>query len=212
MAAADDVARALHGATLPPEPWSSAVLCILAETPAGLCVLVERRPQGPSFFGGHLGFPGGRMEPGDADALATALRETEEEIGVPAADLEILGPLAHVRDPLGRPVTCFVAQLRGGAKPHPASPKEVDEILLVPVESLLRPGAGAGSWRATGYEARMLPGDERIVQYWHLEGARPTVLWGFTAGLVATLLNKAWGWQPPVPPRVVDSWESLRPA
>jgi 8-oxo-dGTP pyrophosphatase MutT (NUDIX family) len=210
-AAARDVELALRGATLPPEPWSSAVLCILAQSPAGLCVLLERRPPGPSFFGGHLSFPGGRREPGDADALATALRETGEEVGVAAADLDVLGPLAHVRDPLGRPVTCFVALLRPRARPRAASPGEVEEVLLVPVESLLQPGAGTGPWRALGYEARMLPGDERIVQYWPLDGTPPAVLWGFTAGLVAALLNRVWGWQPPSAPRVVASWDELRP-
>ncbi|MBI2076800.1 MAG: CoA pyrophosphatase [Euryarchaeota archaeon] len=202
-------------------PGASAVLAPLVPTPSGLFVLLERRPLGRSFFSGHLGFPGGRIEAQDPSPLSAALRETREEIGIGADAIEILGHLDDSKDPFGRRVSCFVGVVpeAAAAKALPA-PDEVDEILLAPLDHLREPlhaprlptHGPVGAYSVTGYESRALPSQGRVVHYWNLQrGARDATLWGFTAGLVALLLERVYGWTLPRPPRVVDRWEDLQP-
>jgi len=209
----EDVRRAARPADEARRPWAS-VLCLLGATEEGPGLVLERRPAG-GFFGGHLSFPGGKVEEDDADGLAAALRETEEEIGVASRDVEVLGLLAEATDPRGHAVACFAAALRGDLPDRPASPREVEETLLVPASSLLRPGSippRRGLYVATAYEGRLWPPEEKLVQYWSLEGAEArAMLWGFTAGLVSVLLHDAVGWQPPAAPRIVDRWQDLLP-
>ncbi len=88
------------------------------------------------IHGGQLGLPGGRPEPGDADFLATALRETEEEVGLAAADVEVLAAL----DPLetvqtGWRVHPFLGRVPGD-HPWRPQPTEVAALLTPSVELL----------------------------------------------------------------------------
>jgi len=71
----------------------AAVLVPLVERPEGLTVLLTRRSDHLQDHAGQISFPGGRVEPGDADALATALREAEEEIGLARALVTPIGRL-----------------------------------------------------------------------------------------------------------------------
>lgn len=71
----------------------ASVLIPLLRTPAELRVLLTRRSDGLSNHAGQFAFPGGRPEPADRDAAHTALREAEEEVGLPAALVELLGEL-----------------------------------------------------------------------------------------------------------------------
>ncbi len=70
------------------------------------------------------------------------------------------------------------------------------------------------AYRAMSYESRTLPSQERLVQYWRLRavhGVREATLWGFTGGLVAALLHRAYGWEPPSAPRIVEAWDEFLP-
>ena len=82
-----------------PDPLSrfekAAVMVPLAERPEGLAVLLERRSPALRQSPGEVGFPGGRLEAGE-DALAAALRELEEELGIAAAEVRLLGPLRRL--------------------------------------------------------------------------------------------------------------------
>src|SRR5437899_12160912 len=99
----DDVRRAL--ASRPPARVDgevgrrAAVALVLRDGPSGVELLFIRRAEHPEDpWSGQMAFPGGRAEPGDPDLRATAVRETEEEIGVDLAlEAEYLGVLDEAR-------------------------------------------------------------------------------------------------------------------
>ncbi len=72
---------------------SAAVLVPLIDRPAGMTVLLTQRTEHLTDHAGQISFPGGRTEPHDRDAVETALRETEEEIGLARAQIEVVGCL-----------------------------------------------------------------------------------------------------------------------
>lgn len=89
----------------------AAVLVGLVPRPDGLHVLLTRRQEGMTHHGGQVSFPGGRIDAGDSDAVAAAVRETQEEIGVSASQVRPLGrvePLATVSEYLVQPVVARV--------------------------------------------------------------------------------------------------------
>ena len=69
----------------------AAVLVALVERGNGLQVLLTRRTEHLRDHAGQISFPGGRAEEGDAGPAATALREAEEEVGLPHAHVEVIG-------------------------------------------------------------------------------------------------------------------------
>ena len=84
-------------------PTAAAVLIALVMRADGLQVLLTQRTAHLREHAGQISFPGGRSEPEDADAVATALRETEEEIGLMRQHIEVIGQL-----PVYTTVTSFV--------------------------------------------------------------------------------------------------------
>ncbi|MCC9595836.1 MULTISPECIES: CoA pyrophosphatase [unclassified Rubrivivax] len=72
---------------------AAAVLVAIVEREAGATVLLTRRAEHLRDHAGQISFPGGRVEPGDADAAATALREAEEEVGLARARVDVIGHL-----------------------------------------------------------------------------------------------------------------------
>jgi 8-oxo-dGTP pyrophosphatase MutT (NUDIX family) len=123
----------------------AAVALILREASAGLELLFIHRAEHPSDpWSGQMAFPGGRCEDGDGNLLATAVRETLEEIGV---DLdrsgERLGALDELRAisrmrPVDLAIAPFVFRLREDVTPR-LSP-EVDSVLWLGLDELLGPG------------------------------------------------------------------------
>lgn len=97
-------------------------------------VLLELRPRSLRRHGGEYSFPGGRPEPHDAGLLATALRETREEIGVPAEAVELIGPLTTM-PVLTSPhrLHPFLGVVAAGTALSP-DPIEVDEVLAAPLD------------------------------------------------------------------------------
>ncbi|HET8607997.1 MAG TPA: CoA pyrophosphatase [Gaiellaceae bacterium] len=112
-----------------PTPIASAVLVPVYRDEAGelRVVLVVRGAHG--VHGGQLGFPGGKAEPGDASLLETALRETEEEVGLARVEIRVLAEL----EPLdtratGFRVTAFVARVPADVLWRPRA-GEIDGIV-----------------------------------------------------------------------------------
>jgi 8-oxo-dGTP pyrophosphatase MutT (NUDIX family) len=154
----------------------AAVLVPLVMQPAGLTVMLTQRTAHLAAHGGQISFPGGRAEPDDADSIAAALRETEEEVGLPRDYVEIVGRLDTYLTSTGFEITPVVGLVRA---PYPmrADPFEVAEVFEVPLPFILDP---ANHQRASReYKGRMrhffvLPYENRYI-------------WGATAGMLVNL-------------------------
>jgi 8-oxo-dGTP pyrophosphatase MutT (NUDIX family) len=164
--------RHLFPATLRP----AAVLVPIVARPAGPTFLFTERASAMRHHGGQTAFPGGAVEPGDADAVAAALRETEEEIGMPRAFVEVFGFLPDHVVFSGYRVTPVVAEVRPGF-PLALDRSEVAAVFEVPLGYALDPDnrralpSTVAGWDATLHEIRY--GPHRI--------------WGATAGMLITL-------------------------
>jgi len=119
-------------------PTAASVLVplVLRDT---LTVLLTQRTEHLSDHPGQISFPGGRVEPDDADATATALREAREEIGLSPIHVDVLGRLPDYTTGTGFVVTPVVALVRPGFALQPDA-NEVAEIFEVPLSHLMDPG------------------------------------------------------------------------
>ena len=119
-------------------PTAASVLVplVLRDT---LTVLLTQRTEHLSDHPGQISFPGGRVEPTDADATATALREAQEEIGLLQTHVDVLGRLPEYTTGTGFVVTPVVALVRPGFALQP-DPNEVAEVFEVPLSHLMDPG------------------------------------------------------------------------
>ena len=115
----------------------SAVLMPLFYDKGSLHVLFTKRSDRVDFHKGQVCFPGGGPEPGDLSLLQTALREAEEEIGLKAKDVEILGELddklTHASGYVISPFVAFIPY----PYPFKLDRKEVEEIFSVPLSALM---------------------------------------------------------------------------
>jgi 8-oxo-dGTP pyrophosphatase MutT (NUDIX family) len=164
---------------LPPGGFARAAnLLVLDERDGEPHLLLTRRPLHMRRHAGQLSFPGGRIEEGE-EPLAAALREAREEIALDPGAADVLGRLSEtlVLQSAFR-LTPWVASVPY-PYPYAPDPREVDEILHVPVSALLRPGAHR-------VEQREAYGMNLDVHYFEL-GAE--VLWGATARITWELLG-----------------------
>ncbi|HET6545416.1 MAG TPA: DUF1289 domain-containing protein [Rhodanobacteraceae bacterium] len=158
---------------------SAAVLVPLVCRAAGLSVLFTVRTERLRQHAGQVSFPGGRIEPGDADAVAAALRETEEETGIAPAHVCAFGYLDRFETISGYcvvPVTGFV---NGDYRAEPDG-VEVAELFEVPLAFILahnRFRHQRVEWRGRARE---------FVEFdWH--GRR---VWGATAAILLNLVGR----------------------
>lgn len=113
----------------------AAVMVLITDEPEPQLVFTLRA-QHLNSHAGEVCFPGGRWELQDATLLASALRETHEEIGLPATALEVLGALPARATRLGTKVTPFVARIPANYLFVP-NPDELDVVFTVPLKQLL---------------------------------------------------------------------------
>jgi len=117
-----------------PERIQAAVCLPLRDTPEGVACWFIRRPDGLRHHSREMAFPGGKRDPEDADLVATALRETEEELGIPRSHLRVLGRLAAVPTATSLfTLNPIVAEVIPGVDARPA-PEEVAELVSFPLE------------------------------------------------------------------------------
>jgi 8-oxo-dGTP pyrophosphatase MutT (NUDIX family) len=120
------------------EPRAAAVLVPLVTHPRGASVLLTRRTEHLSSHAGQIAFPGGRTEPTDPTPAATALRESQEEIGLHHSLVQILGALPPYRTGTGFVVTPVVGLVDPRHTLRP-DPNEVAEAFEVPLAFLMDP-------------------------------------------------------------------------
>ncbi len=155
MPPGDLIRRALHGLPQAPsgDPWNlpeladllpaeplraAAVLVGLREHASGTTVILTRRQDALRHHGGQISFPGGRVDDTDLGALAAAIRETDEEIGLPGDAIEPLGWLDPYATITGFHVSPLVARIDPD-RPLRPNADEVAEAFEVPLEFLLDP-------------------------------------------------------------------------
>lgn len=172
----------------PKEGRRSAVLILLGEQPeTGPDVLIVQRAATLRSHAGQPAFPGGAADPGDADAVATALREAAEEVGLDPASTTTVALLPRLWIPVsGFVVTPVLSWWHAPHPVHPASPREVAGVVRVPIAELADPANRVRVRHPTGYIG---PGFE----------VRGMLIWGFTAGVLSTLLELG-GWARPWEP------------
>jgi 8-oxo-dGTP pyrophosphatase MutT (NUDIX family) len=161
----------------------SAVLAPVYRDPDGRLrlVFIRRSPHGQ--HGGQIAFPGGRREPKDASLLQTALREAEEEIGLSPRQVRVLAALPVIATvATGFQIAPFLGRLAGPPPVWRRQETEIDEILEVPIDDLLRPETHAvEQWQLPDW-----PGPRPIPFYW----IGPHKLWGATYKIVESLLPR----------------------
>uniref|UniRef100_A0A831UCR4 CoA pyrophosphatase n=1 Tax=Geobacter metallireducens TaxID=28232 RepID=A0A831UCR4_GEOME len=164
----------------------AAVALILREGDRGLEVLfIERASHDGDPWSGDLGFPGGKVEPGDAGPREAAERETGEELGLDLAAARYLGRLADIAGAhLPVRISCFVYGLSGNPNLTPGS--EVRDFFWVPLEDLRDPGRHTAATVRFGGETFRRPAIVLPVE------GKP-VLWGITYRLVMQFLAIAGG-------------------
>jgi 8-oxo-dGTP pyrophosphatase MutT (NUDIX family) len=171
---------------LPPETGGrhSAVLILFGEGPNGPDVLYIERAATLRSHAGQPAFPGGAQDEGDADPVAAALREAEEEVGLDPAGVEIVGTLPDLfLPPSGFVVTPVIAWWRDPHDVHPVDEAEVAAVARVPLAELADP---ANRLRVTHPSGFLGPAFE----------VGGMLVWGFTAGLTDRLLALG-GWERP---------------
>ena len=157
----------------------AGVLIPVLERDAGLTVLLTQRSAELKHHAAQVSFPGGRLEDSDADVVHAALRETHEEVGIPADAVSVIGYLRPMPTVTGYAVTPVVGHV-GGAVTIEVDRTEVEYAFEVPLSFLLDERNQQASERE--YQGRRIPTVE-----FHYRGER---IWGATAQMLIQLRKK----------------------
>lgn len=179
--------------------WNAAVLVPIVMTEQGPALLFEMRALTLNRQPGEICFPGGKYDCADKDFMVTAVRETCEELGVSADDIEILGELDCLVTHMGPIIHPFVGVLNGYEKIK-FNPDEVQEVFTVPVRCLLEQEPKKASMQladrpAEDFPYDLVPGKKSswrmhkeyniyFYQYKHY------VIWGLTARMLYAFLRR----------------------
>jgi 8-oxo-dGTP pyrophosphatase MutT (NUDIX family) len=158
------------------EPAHASVLIPLVQREQ-LQVLLTLRPIHMNSHSGQIAFPGGKADPEDTDAVATALREAHEEIGLQPDLVEVIGSMPIYTTGSAFIVTPVVALVNSNFVPKP-NPDEVADVFEVPLDFLMNPanhrhhnvewGGQQRTWLSMPYQ------DEGVERF----------IWGATAGML----------------------------
>lgn len=152
----------------------AAVLLALLDRPAGPALVLTERAAHLNAHGGQISLPGGRMEPDDVSTVATALRESNEEIGLEPAAVEMLGSLRAYDTITGfriYPLVGWVAAPPASWRPDPA---EVADVFEVPLDFVVDPA----NHRRDSYLRNGVRRHFFVLPY------QNRYIWGATAGIL----------------------------
>ena len=147
-------------------------------------VILTQRPQWLRSHAGQVAFPGGKVDPGDVDAVDAALREAEEEIGLNRRDVTIAGTCDAYRSGSGYHITPVLGVIPPDLPLDP-NPDEVEDWFEVPLDILFDPG---------NYDRQRAywQGHDRHYYDMMWQGRR---IWGVTAGIIVNLARRLpTGW------------------
>ncbi len=167
---------------LPAPLKPAAVLAPIVRRPNGWTMLFTQRAHETPAHPGQVSFPGGRVHADDASPLETALRETEEEIGLARRLIEPLGAWDRYNTGTGFTVTPIVGFVEPGFE-LTLDPREVAEVFETPLAFLLDPAnheRREGVWRGKTRAYYAMPHDGREI-------------WGATAGMIRALWERLYG-------------------
>jgi len=167
----------------------AAVLVGLVDRSAGWQVLLTRRTDVLRHHAGQVSFPGGRIEADDTDAIAAALRESFEEIGLAPACVAPIGFLDPLCTITGFRVLPLVGIVDPGFVPHP-DPSEVAEVFEVPLDYLLEPRNLLRKDVAAVLGSPMPDGRPREVLEFVDRGNPRQRIWGATASILFNLRER----------------------
>jgi len=164
---------------VPPGPLIRAAVLVPIVDRGEAALVFAQRTDRVGHHKGQISFPGGRIDPGDADDLAAALREAHEEVGLDPARVEPLGLLDDQETFATQYViTPWVGVVRGPVVWQPDG-EEIEKVIEVPVSALL----DRGSFRVERWER---DGVERDVYFYDYGD---TIIWGATARILKTYLD-----------------------
>jgi len=158
----------------------AAVLLPLFRRDGEEWLLLTRRTDDLEHHSGEISFPGGGRHAEDADLQATALRETEEEMGIRPGDVEIYGRLDDFVSIHGYRVTPFVGSYPD-PYPYRVNRQEIAEVIELPLNSFLQPGI----WHQESWPHR---GQLHTVDFYRVDGHQ---VWGLTAAILRQFLVRA---------------------
>jgi 8-oxo-dGTP pyrophosphatase MutT (NUDIX family) len=156
----------------------AAVLIPLLIRNEGLSVLLTQRTDHLHDHAGQISFPGGRMDPDDSNPNETALRESEEEIGLERAGVEIIGHLPQYLTVSGYSVTPVVGLVKPQAE-YTLDAFEVADVFEVPLHFLMDPA---------NHQVRVWEGDEGSRRFYSIPYEN-RFIWGATAGMLRNLYH-----------------------
>lgn len=159
----------------------SAVLLLFGPDPHGRdSILLIERARDMRSHPGHVAFPGGSVDPGDDGAVATAMREAAEEVSLDPVGVRVLGTLPPVFFQVSSfLVTPVIAWWQHPTPVSPGDPAEVAQVILAPMEFLADPANRHTVHHPSGF----------LGPAWNIDD--DVLLWGFTGGIVSTVLDLA---------------------
>lgn len=139
-----------------------------------------KRPFYHGVHSGQVALPGGKLEPGDPDVIFTALREAEEEIGVDAGKVEVLGRLSDLYIPVSNFLVSPVIGFLDETPTLIPEQKEVSRIISTEVHSIFQPEIRKRTFLELGGGVRL------DTPYFDIDGE---IVWGATAMILSELLH-----------------------